>query len=104
MKRALALIICAAALAAATVALTQPSSVPVYGAKGPVQPIAFSHQIHAGKLGMDCLYCHSSAEKSAIARSSSVSRLRTAREVSLKTMAPSLAVRRELPRRSVRRR
>jgi hypothetical protein len=29
----------------------------------PEQPIAFSHKLHAGKLGMDCLYCHSNAEK-----------------------------------------
>lgn len=24
----------------------------------PQQPVAFSHQIHAGKLGLDCQYCH----------------------------------------------
>ena len=24
----------------------------------PEQPVPFSHQIHAGKLGMDCQYCH----------------------------------------------
>ena len=24
----------------------------------PVQPIAFSHALHAGQLGMDCTYCH----------------------------------------------
>lgn len=24
----------------------------------PTQPIAYSHQIHAGKLGIDCQYCH----------------------------------------------
>jgi cytochrome c553 len=29
----------------------------------PEQPIAFSHKLHAGKLEMDCLYCHSNAEK-----------------------------------------
>jgi hypothetical protein len=29
----------------------------------PVQPIAFSHRLHAGELGMSCLYCHSNAEK-----------------------------------------
>ena len=67
MKRALALVICAATLAGATVAFTQSFSVQLYGAKWPRQPINFSHQIHAGKLGMNCLYCHSSAEKSAIA-------------------------------------
>jgi hypothetical protein len=86
MKRALALVILAAALVAATVALTQPAappaatkafvepvSPPPYTAQGPTQPINFSHQIHAGKLGMNCLYCHSSAEKSPIANIPAVS-------------------------------
>jgi hypothetical protein len=30
----------------------------------PDQPIKFSHKIHAGQNGTDCLYCHSSAESS----------------------------------------
>jgi predicted CXXCH cytochrome family protein len=30
----------------------------------PAQPIAFSHRLHVGELGMDCLYCHSGAERS----------------------------------------
>ena len=30
----------------------------------PEQPIWFSHQIHAGKNGINCVYCHSGAEKS----------------------------------------
>ena len=30
----------------------------------PTQPIAFSHQLHAGEMGIDCRYCHSSVEKS----------------------------------------
>jgi len=29
----------------------------------PVQPVFFSHNIHAGQLGMDCRYCHSTVEK-----------------------------------------
>lgn len=29
----------------------------------PVQPIAFSHKLHAGELGMDCRYCHYNVEK-----------------------------------------
>jgi hypothetical protein len=29
----------------------------------PVQPIAFSHKLHAGELGMDCRYCHFNVEK-----------------------------------------
>ena len=31
---------------------------------GPEQPIAFSHKVHATKLGIECLYCHSAADKS----------------------------------------
>lgn len=31
----------------------------------PVQPVAFSHKLHAGELGMDCRYCHSTVEKAA---------------------------------------
>ncbi|APJ04959.1 cytochrome c3 family protein [Silvanigrella aquatica] len=29
----------------------------------PEQPIAFSHQLHAGQMGIDCRYCHSGIEK-----------------------------------------
>ena len=30
----------------------------------PIQPVAFSHAIHAGQLGLDCRYCHNGVEKS----------------------------------------
>ncbi|MBI5388574.1 MAG: cytochrome c3 family protein [Verrucomicrobia bacterium] len=30
----------------------------------PLQPVAFSHAIHADQLGMDCRYCHNAVEKS----------------------------------------
>ncbi len=30
----------------------------------PVQPIPFSHALHAGEMGMDCRYCHSTVERS----------------------------------------
>ncbi len=30
----------------------------------PIQPVAFSHNIHANQLGMDCRYCHNAVEKS----------------------------------------
>jgi hypothetical protein len=30
----------------------------------PVQPIPFSHKLHAGKYAIDCRYCHTSVEKS----------------------------------------
>lgn len=33
----------------------------------PIQPVPFSHALHAGKLGMDCRYCHSTVEKAAFA-------------------------------------
>ena len=33
----------------------------------PVQPVPFSHKLHAGELGMDCRYCHSTVEKAAFA-------------------------------------
>jgi hypothetical protein len=29
----------------------------------PIQPIAYSHRVHAGELGIACLHCHSAAEK-----------------------------------------
>jgi len=31
----------------------------------PEQPVPFSHQIHAGKLKMDCRYCHTGVDKGA---------------------------------------
>jgi hypothetical protein len=33
----------------------------------PTQPVPFSHKLHAGDLGMDCRYCHSSVEGAAFA-------------------------------------
>ena len=33
----------------------------------PTQPVPFSHKVHAGNLGMDCRYCHSTIERSAFA-------------------------------------
>jgi hypothetical protein len=34
----------------------------------PIQPVAFSHEQHAGQLGMSCLYCHTGVEDSPVAR------------------------------------
>src|SRR5665213_1552891 len=31
------------------------------------QPVPFSHRHHAGELGIDCRYCHTSVEKSSFA-------------------------------------
>lgn len=33
----------------------------------PLQPVPFSHQLHAGELGMDCRYCHVTVEVAAVA-------------------------------------
>ncbi len=33
----------------------------------PVQPIEFSHKLHAGDLGLDCRFCHFTVEQSAFA-------------------------------------
>ena len=67
MTRALALAVVAALLATATVAFAQSFWLSLGAVKGPVQPIKFPHDIHAGKLAMDCLYCHYGAEKSPVA-------------------------------------
>jgi hypothetical protein len=33
----------------------------------PRQPVAYSHKLHAGELGIDCRYCHNSVEVAATA-------------------------------------
>jgi hypothetical protein len=33
----------------------------------PVQPIPYSHKLHAGELGIDCRYCHAQVEVAAVA-------------------------------------
>ncbi len=33
----------------------------------PVQPVEYSHKLHAGNLGMDCRYCHYTVERSGYA-------------------------------------
>ncbi|RMH20291.1 MAG: cytochrome C [Acidobacteria bacterium] len=33
----------------------------------PVQPIPYSHALHAGELELDCRYCHAQVERSAVA-------------------------------------
>jgi Cytochrome c7 and related cytochrome c/Class III cytochrome C family len=33
----------------------------------PVQPINFSHKLHAGEMKIDCQYCHTGVEKSRVA-------------------------------------
>ena len=33
----------------------------------PRQPVPFSHQVHAGQMGLDCRYCHTTVETAAFA-------------------------------------
>jgi hypothetical protein len=33
----------------------------------PTQPVAYSHKLHAGDLGIDCRYCHANADRSSFA-------------------------------------
>lgn len=33
----------------------------------PIQPVPFSHKLHAGDMGMDCRYCHNTVERAAVA-------------------------------------
>ena len=33
----------------------------------PEQPVPYSHKLHAGNMGMDCLYCHNTVDKSSFA-------------------------------------
>ncbi len=33
----------------------------------PIQPVPFSHALHAGRLGIDCRYCHTTVEDAAFA-------------------------------------
>jgi hypothetical protein len=35
--------------------------------QAPVQPIAFSHKVHVGKVGLQCLFCHETVDKTAFA-------------------------------------
>jgi hypothetical protein len=35
--------------------------------RSPIQPLAFSHKVHAGNNGIACLYCHRYAPKSPVA-------------------------------------
>jgi Cytochrome c7 and related cytochrome c len=53
-----------AALVAGALALSAYSGASSSEGRGPEQPIAFPHPVHVQKLGMNCLYCHYSANKS----------------------------------------
>lgn len=43
------------------------NNVGVYQGYQPKQPIWFSHKVHAGQNGINCVYCHNSAEKGKVA-------------------------------------
>lgn len=50
----------------------------------PVQPINFSHRLHAGDNQIPCLYCHSAAERSKVAGVPSASTCMNCHTVTLK--------------------
>ena len=52
------------AIAAAAIALSAYSGSSSPQGYSPVQPINFPHPLHVQKAGMNCLYCHFSANKS----------------------------------------
>jgi hypothetical protein len=52
------------ALAAAAVMLSAYSGASSSKNSSPDQPIAFPHPVHVQKLGLNCVYCHSAANKS----------------------------------------
>jgi hypothetical protein len=54
----------AAPVAAGAVALAGLPQVGVHQGYAPEQPIAFSHQLHAGESQIPCLYCHFGASRS----------------------------------------
>lgn len=58
----------------------------------PVQPIAYSHRLHAGELEIPCLYCHSGAARS---RHAGIPPLKTCMNCHAKVTAPFVDVRAE---------
>src|ERR1041385_2437061 len=73
MTKLVAVMIVCCSLVAASVALSQSFNVRMGETKGPVQPINFSHKIHAGTNQMDCKYCHYGAANSVWANIPAVS-------------------------------
>jgi hypothetical protein len=65
MRRPITAVLLAAALAVSLVTLVTAVNLPGDNqGYQPVQPIAYSHRLHAGELQIQCLYCHSNADKS----------------------------------------
>jgi Cytochrome c7 and related cytochrome c len=57
----------------------------------PVQPVPFSHALHAGQLGIDCRYCHSGVETSAHSNIPTAQTCMNCHD-QIKTTSPLLAV------------
>jgi hypothetical protein len=57
--------------------------------KAPVQPINYSHQIHVGKLNLQCLFCHETADKSPFAGVPSVQKCMSCHQA-VKTDSPEI--------------
>ena len=65
MQKPLTAVVLAAALAVSLVALATAMRLPGDNqGYEPIQPIAYSHKLHAGDLQLQCQYCHSGADKS----------------------------------------
>lgn len=65
--RIVTIVLLVASVLAATLLATRLGAVRIAGnhqGYEPAQPLNFSHRLHAGELGMQCLYCHSGAERS----------------------------------------
>ena len=62
---ATALLVVTGILAAAIGLLYSKGSADLIGAD--TQPVRFSHELHAGRLQVDCLYCHRFADQSTVA-------------------------------------
>ena len=64
----------------------------------PLQPIAFSHALHAGQLGMDCLYCHTNVKEAphaSIPAAQTCMNCHDATKANIKADSPALAPLRE---------
>jgi hypothetical protein len=59
----------------------------------PIQPVPFSHAKHAGELGLDCRYCHSTIETAGAAVPTSQTCMNCHNQI--KTTSPALEVVRE---------
>jgi hypothetical protein len=60
----------------------------------PEQPVAYSHKLHAGELGIDCRYCHNTVEKAAHAAIPPAATCMNCHEL-VKTESPRLKLVRE---------